>query len=246
MCRAGHQTLCDTYRIIGEHVWGGMAQYLVVPAHRLHPKPERLSFVEAAAVPLAFQTAWRALVTRAALRPGEVVLVTGASGGVSTAAIQIARLCGAHVIAVTSSPEKADRVAALGAETVIDRTATPWSKAVWQATGKRGADVVIDSVGGETWRDVLRSAARLGRVVTYGGTAGPTAPTDTPVVFWKQLSILGSTMSNDDEFRAVLAEVDRGTLEPVVGAVLPLSEARCAHEVLESGDFVVKIVLEVS
>jgi NADPH:quinone reductase-like Zn-dependent oxidoreductase len=245
MCRRGDHPLCDRYRIIGEHVAGGMAEYAVVPAHRLHPKPEALSWVEAASVPLAFQTAWRALVTRARVRAGEDVLVLGAGGGVATAAIQIARLAGARVIAVTSSPERMVRVRDLGADVVIDRSAEAWAKAVWSATGKRGADVVVDSVGAATWRDSLRSAARLGRIVTYGATTGPTPETDIRVVFWKQLAILGSTMATDAEFDAAMRQVAAGRLRPVVGTVLPLDEARRGHELLEAGQVFGKLVLQV-
>lgn len=245
MCRAGQQPLCDDYKIIGEHVHGGLAEYVVVPAHRLHPKPERLDFVQAAAVPLVFETAWRALVTRAAVRPGETVLVLGAGGGVASAAVQIARLAGARVIAVTSSPERAERVRALGADVVIDRNAESWSKAVWQATGKRGADVVVENVGAATWRDSLRSAARLGRIVTYGATTGPTPETDIRFIFWKQLTILGSTMSTDAEFAAVMGAIASGGLEPVVGVVLPLDEVQRAHEMLEAGQVFGKAVLQV-
>jgi NADPH:quinone reductase-like Zn-dependent oxidoreductase len=245
MCRAGEHPLCDDYKIIGEHVHGGLAEYVVVPAHRLYPKPDRLDFTQAAAVPLAFETAWRALVTRAAVRAGETVLVLGAGGGVATAAVQIAKLAGAHVIAVTSSPARAERVRALGADIVIDRNAEPWSKAVWRATAKRGADVVVENVGAATWRDSLRAAARLGRIVTYGATTGPTPETDIRYVFWKQLVILGSTMSTDAEFAAAMGAVAAGRLEPVVGAVLPLDEIRHAHELLEAGAAFGKIVLQV-
>jgi NADPH:quinone reductase-like Zn-dependent oxidoreductase len=245
MCRRGEHSLCDHYRIIGEHLTGGMAEYGVVPAHRLYPMPERLSFVEAAAVPLVFQTAWRALITQARLRPGEDVLVLGASGGVASAAVQIARCSGARVFAVTSSPAWAVRVRELGAHVVIDRTAETWSKVVWEATGKRGVDVVVENVGAATWRDSLRSTARAGRIVTYGATSGPTPETDIRQVFWKQLSIIGSTMSTDSEFDAVMRLIARGDLDPVVGEVLPLHQARRAHELLEAGAVFGKVVLQV-
>lgn len=244
-CRTGETPLCRHYRILGEHVPGGLAEYVVVPADRVHPKPGRLSFVEAAAVPLAFQTAWRALITRAAVKPGEDVVILGASGGVATAAVQIARLAGARVIAVTSSAERASAVEALGAEVVIDRTVEPWSKAAWLATGRRGADVVVENVGQATWHDSLRTAARGGRIVTYGATTGPTAETDIRYIYWKQLSILGTTMSTDAEFEQVLRLVDRGELKPVVGQVLGFEQAARAHAVLEAGDVIGKVVLAV-
>jgi len=244
-CRAGETTRCARYRILGEHVTGGLAEAVVVPADRLHPKPPNLDFVHAAAVPLAFQTAWRALVTRAAIRPGEDVLVLGASGGVATAVVQVAKLAGARVIAVTSSPERVEAVRALGAEVVIDRNAGPWSKAAWLATGRRGADVVVENVGAATWPDSLRSLRRGGRLVTYGATTGYLAETDLRYLFYKQLSLLGSTMATDAEFEAVMRLVSSGALRPVVGLVLPLEEAAEAHARLEAGEVFGKVVLEV-
>ncbi|MFQ5460144.1 MAG: alcohol dehydrogenase catalytic domain-containing protein, partial [Anaerolineae bacterium] len=187
-CEAGDTSMCREYRILGEHVPGGMAEYVVVPADRLYPKPTALDWVEAAAVPLAFQTAWRALVTRAQVRPGEDVLVLGASGGVASVAVQIAHLAGARVIAVTSSAGRCDLARELGAEVAIDRTAEPWAKAAWLATGRRGAHVVVENVGAATWFDSLRSAAPGGRIVTYGATTGPRPETDLRYIFWKQLT----------------------------------------------------------
>jgi NADPH:quinone reductase-like Zn-dependent oxidoreductase len=245
-CRAGETSLCARFQILGEHVWGGLAEQVVVPAHRLHPKPERLSWAEAAAFPLVFQTAWRALVTRAELRPGETVLVLGASGGVATAVIQIARLAGARVWAVTSSPERAAAVRALGADEVFDRSLGPWSKAVWAASGKQGVDVVVDSVGPATWADALRSARRGGRIVTYGATTGSHAETDLRQIYYRQLSVLGSTMADDGEFETVLRLVGDGTLRPVVGRVMRLAEAAAAHAALERGEVIGKLVIEVA
>lgn len=244
-CRAGQTSLCDKYRILGEHLWGGLAEFVIVRADRLHPKPERLSWVEAAAFPLVFQTAWRALVTRAAVRPGETVLVLGAGGGVATAIIQIAKLAGARVLAVTSSPARAATVRELGADEVFDRSAGPWSKEVWQATGKRGADIVVENVGPATWSDSLRSARRGGRIVTYGATTGSHAETDLRQIYYRQLSVLGSTMADDGEFETVLRLVGEGQLRPVVGRVFTLDEAAAAHAVLEQGGVVGKVVLEV-
>lgn len=245
-CRGGDAPLCDTYRILGEHVPGSLAEYLVVRADRLYPKPAHLTWEEAAAVPLVFQTAWRALITRAAVRAGEIVVVLGASGGVGTAAIQIARLAGARVLAVTSSAERCEMVRALGADVAIDRSQVSWSKAVWEATGKRGADVILDGVGVATWAESIRSAARAGRIVTYGATTGPEPTMDLRYVFWRQIVILGTTMASEAEFAAVMGLVDRQKLTPVVGVVLPLQEARLAHEMLEAGDVAGKVVLSVT
>ncbi len=245
-CRGGATSLCERYRILGEHLWGGLADYAIVRADRLHPKPTGLGWPAAAAFPLVFQTAWRALVTRAAVRPGETVLVLGAGGGVATAAIQIARLAGARVIAVTSSPERAEAVRRLGAHEVINRSDGPWAKTAWALTGKRGADIVVDSVGPATWSDSLRSARRGGRVVTYGATTGSHADTDLRQVFYRQLTVIGSTMADDGEFATMLALVARGDLVPVVDRVLPLAAAAEAHAALERGEIVGKVIVELS
>lgn len=242
-CRAGEHSLCERYRILGEHTQGGMAEYVVVPAVNLHPLPEGYPFERAAAAPLVFQTAWRALIGRAGVRAGEDVLVTGASGGVATAAIQIARLAGARVFAVTSGAEKMERVRALGADVVYDRTEVDFSREVWKDTGRRGVDVVLDSVGEATWEGCLRALARKGRLVTYGATTGPDAVTNVRLVFWKQLEILGTTMSSVQEFESVMRLVLSGRLQPVVDVVWPLERAREAHERLEAGEQFGNIVL---
>jgi NADPH:quinone reductase-like Zn-dependent oxidoreductase len=244
-CRRGDHPLCGQYKIIGEHVPGGLAEYAVVPAHRLHTKPQRLTFVQAAAVPLSFQTAWRALITRARLRMGETVLVLGASGGTASAAVQIAVQAGARVYAVTSTGEGVALARRLGAHFVVDRLERPWSKAVYQATDKRGVDVVVENVGAATWHDSIRVVAPAGRIVTYGATAGATPETDIRYLFWKQIDILGSTMATDAEFDSVMGQIEAGALSPVVGTVLPLEQTRQAHELLEHGEVLGKVVLEV-
>jgi len=241
-CVRGEAPLCPDYRIIGEHTQGGFAEYVVVPAANLWPVPQDYAPARAAAVPLAFLTAWRALVTRGRLVAGESVLITGASGGVATAAIQIAGHLGATVHAVTSTPH-VDRVRALGAHVVYDRTAEDFSRAIWRDTGKRGVDVVLDSVGEAVWEGCVRCLSRGGRLVSYGATTGPRAVTDIRVLFWKQIDILGSTMSNRAEFEAAMRAVFEGPLEPVVARTLPLSEARAAHEALEAGEVFGKLVL---
>jgi NADPH:quinone reductase-like Zn-dependent oxidoreductase len=242
-CRAGDEPLCLRYRILGEHTQGGFAEHVVVPARNLYRIPDAVPFPTAAAAPLAFLTAWRGLTTRARLRPGESVLVTGASGGVATAAIQIAKRLGAVVYAVTSAPW-VERVYGLGADAVFDRTVSDYSREIWQATGKRGVDVVFDSVGEATFQQNLRSLARAGRLVAYGATTGPKGEADIRLVFWKQLEILGTTMSNQAEFREVMDRVFRGELEPVVDVVWPLDRAAEAHARLEAGEAFGKIVLE--
>lgn len=234
-CRAGEIPLCVDYRIIGEHVNGGFAEYVAVPATNLLPIPGDVSFEDAAAAPLVFLTAWRGLITRGRLAPGDAVLVTGASGGVATAAIQIAKHAGATVYAVTTT-ENVQAVRDLGADVIYDRTAGPFAKQLWQDTGKRGVDIVFDSVGSALWEQNVRSLARGGRLVVYGATTGHEAKLDLRAVFWKQIEVVGTTMSNRAEFDEVMRLVFGGALRPVVDAVLPLAEIRSAHERLERGD----------
>ncbi len=241
-CARGEQSVCIDYRILGEHTQGGFADFAVAPAANLYRVPEGYDPVRAAAAPLAYLTAWRALKTRARLQPGETVLVTGASGGVASAAIQIARFLRARVFALTTA-ENLERVRALGADLVYDREQGDYGKQLWRDTGKRGVDVLLDSVGSATWQTNLRCLARLGRLVVYGATTGHLAETDLRQVFWKQLEIIGTTMATRSEFREVMDLVFGGQLQPVVDCVLPLTEARAAHERLEQGAQFGKIVL---
>ncbi|HEX7614443.1 MAG TPA: zinc-binding dehydrogenase [Thermoanaerobaculia bacterium] len=246
-CLAGERSLCVRYRILGEHVPGTFAEKIAVPRANVYPAPARLSPEKAAAFPLAGLTAWRMLVTRAALRPGETVLIHGVGGGVSTFAIQIAKLCGAsRVIVTSSSAAKRARAMELGADEAIDYTATDVGKAVRDMTGKRGVDVVVDSVGAATWRHSLAAAAKKGRIVTCGATSGPAPAENINVIFWKQLSILGSTMGTDAEFTAMLAAVEAGRLEPVVDTIFALGDVWKAYERMASGEGFGKIVLKVN
>jgi NADPH:quinone reductase-like Zn-dependent oxidoreductase len=242
-CLKGEESLCDAYQIIGEHTHGGFAEYAVVPARNLLPIPDDLSFEDAAAVPLVYLTAWRGLVSRGRLQSGETVLITGGSGGVSTAAIQIAKRAGAYVFAVTSGAEKARRCKQLGADVVYDRLEVDFSKEVWKATQKRGVDLAFDSVGAAIWPQLARLLARNGRLVTYGATSGPEGHVDVRLAFWKQLQIIGTTMSSRSEFEEVMALVFKKQLQPVIDVVWPLDRAREAHERLEAGQQFGKIVL---
>jgi NADPH:quinone reductase-like Zn-dependent oxidoreductase len=235
--------MCASYRILGEHTDGGFTEFVAVAADRAYPIPERLSFEEAAALPISYQTAWRALLTRARLRPGDDVLVIGASGGTALAAVQIARLAGARVFAVTSGDENVRRLRELGAAFVYDRDRENWSKAVFRDTARRGVDVVVENVGAATWSGSVRALARGGRLVTYGATAGPVVEVDVRVLFWKQLEIIGTTMASRGEFEAMLRAVFNGGLRPVTDTVMPLDQAREAHERLEAGGQFGKIVL---
>lgn len=243
-CRAGETPLCPDYRIIGEHTQGGFAEYAVVPAANLLPIPDGFSYEEAAAAPLVFLTAWRGLITRGRLRAGEDLLVTGASGGVGSAAVQIGKYAGARVFAVTTT-ENIERVRALGADVVYDRSQVDFSREIWRDTGKRGVDLTIDSVGTKTWEANLRALARGGRLVVYGATTGPIAETDLRLVFWKQIELIGTTMSSRREFETVMKLVFRGELESVIDRVYPLEEIRAAHERLEAGEQFGKVVVVV-
>lgn len=242
-CRAGEQSLCVSYGILGEHVPGTLAEYVVVPARNVFPIPAGFSFARAAAFPLAYQTAWRMVVGRAALRPGETVLVHGAGGGVAGAAIEIARLVGARVLATTSGEEKMTRLRESGVERAIDYEKEDVLAAVRAHTAKRGVDVIVDTVGEATWMTSLKAAARGGRIVTCGATSGPNPKEEIRQIFWKHLSILGSTMANDREFRALYSAVASGHLKPRVDRVFPLSQARDAFAYMEEGRQNGKIIL---
>jgi NADPH:quinone reductase-like Zn-dependent oxidoreductase len=242
-CRAGEQCLCVKFRIVGEHAPGTFAEKAVVPARNLFPIPEKLTFEEAAAFPLSYQTAWRMIVHRGAARPGDLVLIHGVGGGVAWAGLEIAMLCGARVIATTSSAAKAAEAREAGAELVIDYTADDVGEGVRRHTAKRGVDVVVDSVGEKTWMTSLKSVRRGGRIVTCGATTGPNPTEEIRLIYWKQISILGSTMASDREFRALLAAVASGRLTPRIDRVFPLSRAADAYRLLEEGRQFGKIVL---
>lgn len=230
-------------RLLGEHTQGGFAEFAVVPESNLLEIADGFGFEEAAAAGLCMVTAWRGLMARGGLRAGEKVLITGGSGGVSTCAVQIARLAGAEVHVVTSGPENVERVAGLGADVVYDRLEVEWGKEVWRETGKRGVDLVLDSVGQAVWEECVRALAVRGRMVTYGATTGAEGRADIRLVFWKQLSILGSTMGTPEEYRTVMDLVFREKLQPVIHEVMPLEDARRAHEMLEEGRVFGKLVL---
>jgi NADPH:quinone reductase-like Zn-dependent oxidoreductase len=239
----GHSFDEPPFQIIGEHTQGGFAEYAVVPAENLLEMPTDFPAADAAAAGLVFVTAWRALITRGRLRAGERVLITGASGGVGTAAVQVARRAGAKVFAVTGGVENVTRTKALGADIVYDRHEVDFSREVWRDTYKRGVHLVFDTVGEEVWARCLRALAPRGRLVTSGATTGSRGVTELRLVFWKQLEILGSTMGASEEFREVMRLVFDGVFQPVVQEVLPLSAARRAHEILERGQIFGKLVL---
>lgn len=244
-CRGGEDAWCVDYQVLGEHLPGAYAEKVAVPARNVLKIPTDMEFAPAAAAPLAFMTAWRMLITRAALRPGEDILILGAGSGVSTAAIQVAKLAGATVFVTSSSAEKLRKAKALGADVLINYQTTPWSKAVWELTGKRGVDVIVDHVGQATFKDSVRTLRKGGRVLVPGATTGPMLELDARYLFWRQLSVLGSTMANQREFEEVMKLVFMGRLRPVVDRVFPLEQARQAHEYLAKGEQFGKVVLAI-
>ncbi len=230
------------FKILGGPDPGTYAERIVIPAENVFAKPSPLSFEEAAAMPLASLTAWRAVVTRGAVRPGDRVVVLGIGGGVATFALQIARLAGASVIATSSSEAKLDRARELGADFAINYTSEDWEKIVIERTGG-GADVIIDSVGQQTWGKALRALRPGGRLVSFGATTGRTTEVDIRSVFWNQISILGTTMGSPREFAAMLQLYEAGRLKPVVDSVFPLRDAPAAHRRMDEGQQFGKIVL---
>jgi NADPH:quinone reductase-like Zn-dependent oxidoreductase len=242
-CLSGDDVMCREYTILGEHVSGGYAEKVGVPAQNVLAKPRNLSFDEAACVPLVFLTAWHALVARAGLRAGETVLVQAAGSGVGSAGIQIAKLLGASVIATAGSDAKCERARALGADHAVNYSTHDFLAEVRRITGKRGADVVFEHVGKATWEKSLLALARGGRLVTVGATTGYDPPTDLRHVFYRSLSILGSTMGSKGELFEVLALVEQGRLRPVLDRAMPLAEAAAAQKLLEDRAQFGKIVL---
>jgi len=230
--------------IVGETMDGTHAELIAVPSDYVHPIPDGLSFEEAAAFPLVFETAYRMLVTRAQVQPGEWVLVWGIGGGVATASLAIARALGAHVMVTSSSDEKLARAQELGADATVNHATGDVVAAVKEATGG-GAHVIVDDVGEATWKRTLDAARPEGRIVVCGATTGPNPPAALHRVWWKQLSILGSTMGLPDDFKGAYDLIAAGKARPVVDRSYPLAEARAAHERLEAGEQLGKVVLTI-
>lgn len=244
-CLSGADNLCPNYQIIGEHRWGGYAEYIVVPEVNLVPKPAHLSWEEAASIPLTFLTAWQMVVDRLRIQPGEDVLVMAACSGVSVAAIQIAKLYGARVIATSSSPEKLSAARQLGADEVVNYNEPGWSQRVKELTQGKGADAVVDHTGAEFWPEVIKATAWGGRISLSGASSGSQATTPLAHIFYRQLSIFGSTMASKSRLFPILRWVDQGKLKPVVGMVLPLEAAAEGHRRLENRQVFGKVVLRV-
>jgi NADPH:quinone reductase-like Zn-dependent oxidoreductase len=235
----------DGARIVGEHMDGTHAELIALPAENIYPLPAGLSFEEAASFPLVFETAYRMLVTRAGLRAGEWVFVWGIGSGVATGSLQVAKALGARVIVTSSSDEKLTRAKELGADATVNHTEADVAEAVREATDGHGADIVVEHVGEATWKTSLQVAAAGGRVAVCGATSGPNPPANLHRIWWKQLTILGSTMGTRDDFEAVYALVADGKAKPVVDTVFPLAEAAAAHEHLEAGRQLGKVVLRI-
>lgn len=242
-CSSGEKPLCTQWQAFGEHRDGTNRGVLCVPAENLIPIPDSLSFEVAAAAPLVSLTAWRMLMTRGRLAPSEDVLIWSGGAGVGVACIQYAKLAGARVIATASTDEKCSRLKDLGADWVLNHVREDVPKRIRELTAKRGVDVVIDHVGQDTLDRSVRSLAKGGRLVTCGGTSGPKLETDLRPIFFKGLSLLGSTMGSLGELHTVLAHFERGTFKPVVDRVLPMERVGEAHRLLESRAVSGKIVL---
>ncbi len=245
-CMAGEQNLCRSYRILGEHLDGTAAEAVIVPAVNCHPKPPDLSWRQSAAFPLVSLTAWRMLVTNARVKPGETVLVHGVGGGVSLVSLQIALAAGATVFVTSHCAEKRARALELGAVEAWDYGEVDIAREAWRATGKRGVDIVVDNVGAASFVSSIESVRRGGTIVTCGTTSGPRLEIDGRRVFWKQIRIIGSTMGNADEFRAVLEAVRTGKVSPIVDSAFALDDTIDALRRLQSAQQFGKVVIDIS
>lgn len=245
-CNAGQQPLCRRYQIHGEHRPGTAAEFVVVPEWNLTTVPSHIPAAERAGFGLATLTAYRMIVGKARVQAGEQVLIWGIGGGVALAALQLAKARGAITWVTSSDPAKLERAAALGADHLLDHATDDVPAAIRTATGKRGVDVVIDSVGTATWTRSLGSLGRGGRLVTCGGTSGPMVETDVRRLFMNQWTISGSTMGSEAEWREVSAEFAAGGLRPPVDSVYALSAAPEAYARLHSGAQFGKVVIQIA
>jgi NADPH:quinone reductase-like Zn-dependent oxidoreductase len=245
-CRNGEDSLCPSFRVLGEHCPGTIAEYIVVPSGNVARVPSGMSWAQAAGFSLATLTAWRMLSTRARLQAGEIVLIWGIGGGVALASLQVARLLGARTIVTSSSANKLETARKLGADVTLNHRLADVAAEVRKLTDGRGADVVVDSVGEQTWQGSLRSLKRGGRLVVCGATTGPAVSLDLRRLFWHQWNILGSTLGGRQEYAEIVRLAGEGKLWPPVDRVVPLSEGIAAFERLKRGEQVGKLVIEVS
>jgi len=244
-CRAGEHPLCVKFRVLGEHVPGTFADEFVVPATNVRAIPDAVPDADVSAFGLAAMTAWRMVVSRAKVQPGDEVLIWGIGGGVAQAALRFAKARGARVWVTSGSEAKLERARAMGADELINHTGIDVGREVRARTGKRGVNVVIDSVGAATWEQSLGALGRAGRLVTCGGTSGHLLQTDVRRLFWNQWNIMGSTMGNDDEFAAVVAELVAGRLALPVDSTFPIERGREALAYLQAGGQFGKVVLRI-
>jgi NADPH:quinone reductase-like Zn-dependent oxidoreductase len=231
--------------VVGEHMDGTHAELVAVPESNVYPLPDELSFEEAAAFPLVFETAYRLLVTKAQLGEGEWVLLWGIGSGVALAGLEIAKSLGARALVTSSSDEKLARARELGADATVNHVSGDVRAAVVEATEGKGVEVVLEHVGEATWQASLQSARAGGRIVVCGATSGPNPPAALHRIWWKQLTIYGSTMGTREDFEAAYELVKSGRAKPVVDSIFPLAEARAAHERMEAGEQFGKIVLSI-
>jgi NADPH:quinone reductase-like Zn-dependent oxidoreductase len=242
-CDAGEQPLCVRFGVLGEHHPGTIAEYVVVPQNNLALIPDDVSWTVAAAYSLTTLTAWRMLVSRAQVQSSDRVLIWGIGGGVAQQSLQICKAQGAHVTVTSGSTAKLELARKLGADEYINHREVDVAKAIRAATGKKGVDVVVDTVGEATWAASLGSLGRKGRLVTCGGTSGPMVTTDVRKLFWNQWTIMGSTMGSDSEYSAIADQFRLGQLRPIVDSVYPLEEGRGAFECLGAGTQFGKVVI---
>ncbi|WP_236068314.1 zinc-binding dehydrogenase [Citreicoccus inhibens] len=242
-CLTGEDNLCRQYRLLGEHVRGGYAEYVSVPRQNILPKPRELTFAEAACLPLTMLTAWTMLVRRAELKPGETVLVHAAGSGVGSAAVQICKLMGATVIATASTEEKLRRARELGADHTINYVEQDFLEEVKRLTSRRMVDVVFEHTGAATFDKSVACLPYGGRLVTCGATSGHEVKLDLRVLFYKRISLLGSTMGSKGDLFRVLKLVQDQKLRPVLDRTLPLADAAHAHQLLKDRSQFGNIVL---
>jgi NADPH:quinone reductase-like Zn-dependent oxidoreductase len=235
----------DRITVVGEHMDGTHAELVAVPEANVYPLPETLSFEEAAAFPLVFETAYRLLVTKAQLQEGEWVLLWGIGGGVAGAGLALAKALGARALVTSSSDEKLERARELGADATVNHATGDVRAAVNEATRGTGVEVVLEHVGEATWQTSLQSARAGGRIAVCGATSGPNPPAALHRIWWKQLTIFGSTMGTRSDFEAAYELVKSGRARPVIDSVYPLADARKAHERLEAGEQFGKVVLTI-
>jgi NADPH:quinone reductase-like Zn-dependent oxidoreductase len=244
-CQRGDVVLCTSLKILGEHVDGCFAQQVCVPAANALPIPDELDFVSAAALGVNHLTAWRMLFTQARVKPWETVLIFGIGGGVSLAALQLAKAIGATAIVTSRDPGKLERAIALGADHAIHSGAEDVAKRALVLTGGRGVDVVIENVGAAVWGSALKSLVRGGRIVTCGATSGDQPGADLRRLFIRQLHVYGSTMGNPDELRQLIGFVQRHAIKPVIDSRYPLAEVPAALARLEAGAQFGKLAIEI-